>query len=539
MILSPELQLAELELAEIEDQEARDSLLAFVQLFSPHYTAGWVHEELCAVCEEFVLAVEEHGNPHAEWDQPPQTGKSQIISRCWPAWTLGRHPDWHWITGCYGQEFANEFGRDVRRIMMSPRYRCIFPQAALGVLGSEDGGSERVDRLTLQRGGSYTAVAAGSAATGRPAHIFSIDDPVKNREDANSETYQQRTLQWYTDVATTRLQPGGGIFLTMTRWNVNDLGGKLRKAEREAKKAGHAHFTWNRFAYPAIAEADEYSQLDGRLLRKKGEAIHPQRHTLEEWQMRRGELLAAGLEANWNAIYQQRPTDDAGSFFKREWIKLYKPSDLPKQLLHYMGTDFAIGEKRQAHYTAFPIAGRATNGHLYVREELYRERGSPGPQSVRELLRLYREYDVQMVAYDKTLIGHSLKGFMEEEADELDVEFNPWEFVPSRDKLTHAAALRAMLQAGKVWFPDVPITHEVWIPSLLSFGASTEDGDWDEIDGLAWMAIMLQEMTRPDEPKEPGDPRLKIEKKRRAEIRQRRRPVKPRNEHQLFRGRDE
>lgn len=526
-----ERALLELELAEIEDAEARESLLAFVRLFSPAYDAGWVHEELCQTCEEFVRAVEEHGSPRVEWAQPPQTGKSQIVSRCWPAWTLGRHPEWHWITGCYGQEFADDFGRDVRRIMTSPRYRCIFPDAALGVLGSDEGGANRVDRLTLRRGGSYTAVAVNSPATGRPAHIFSIDDPVKNREDADSETYQKRALGWFTDVVTTRLQPGGGVFLTMTRWNVNDLAGKLRQAETAAQKAGHPHFRWTRIRYPALAEEAEAH-------RAKGEAIHPARHTREEWEARRGELLAAGMERNWNALYQQRPTDDAGTFFKREWIKLYDPKDLPKQLLHYMGTDFAIGEKRQAHYTAFPIAGRAPNGHLYVREELFRERGSPGPQSVRELLRLYREYDVQMVAYDKTMIGHSLKGFLEEEADELEVDFNPWEFVPSRDKLTHAAALRALFAAGKVWLPDAPITHQVWIPSLLSFGASTEDGDWDEVDGLAWLAIMLQEMTRPDAAREPADPRLSIEKRRRAEIRARTRKPTTADDHQLFRSPD-
>lgn len=502
-------EIEQLERLELEDAEARDSLLAFVQLFSPGYKPGWVHAELCTLLEQFVREVEENGEgPRYEWDMPPQVGKSQIVSRCWPAWTLGHHPDWPWLTGCYGLDFALGFGRDVRAIMESPRYQAIFPEAQLGHAGRTKGGALRADSFTLAAGGSYHALSIGGKGSGMPARIFSIDDPFKGREEADSPAYQQEAINWYTQVCQARLAPGGGIFLTNTRWGLKDLSGQIQAAQE--KVSPELRRTWVRKAYPALAMEDEPN-------RPKGEAIHPERHTRREWEQRRAEMVGLGQEREWLAVYQQRPTNEEGTFIKREWINTYKIGSEPA-LVNYMGTDFAIGTKRQAHYSAFVAGGRAPDGKIYVRPGMFRERGSPGPSQVKALIDMIALNRVACVAWDSTMIGKSLEGFLDEEARARKVMLNTWKFTPSHDKLTHAAALRAMMASGMILFPDCAETTEIWIPALLSFGGSTSDGDWDEIDALSWLCTMVGEMCRGIEPKHKITTEQELEATRKAEI---------------------
>ncbi len=509
--------LAELErltLAELQDQEARDDLLTFYRIFRPSFDIGWIQREFAAELQLFTEEVEAKRSPRMEWNQPPQTGKSDLFSRLWPPWTLGRNPTWHWLTGCYGQDFANGFGRDVRDIMMSQRYAAIFPRARLGRMGRGKG-SEAVNALTLSAGGSYHALSVGGKGTGMPATIFAIDDPVKGREEAESEAFQEESIHWYTQTCQTRLAPGGGIGLTMTRWDIKDMSGRIQTAEKLIDPLLRRN--WRRHTYPALAIEDERH-------RKRGEAIHPERHSQREWEQRRAEMVALGQEREWLAVYQQRPTNEQGTFFRREWLRTYKVGEEPR-CANYMGSDFAIGSKASAHYSAFPVAGWSADGHLYVRPGLYRAKGLSGPVQVKALLELYQAHDIQALAWDDTMIGKTLAGFIEEAADKARVMLNTWSFVASKDKQTHAMQLRALAAAGRLHFPEGAEFTDIWLPSLLSFGASTDDGDWDEIDGLAWLANMLRELIGPAEEKQPADPVRAAEKTRKAEIMSRRRPA--------------
>lgn len=285
---------------------ARNNMARFVNLFAKTqpYLMGWVHQEVCDLCDAFVEAVEKQLSPRLIIQLPPRTGKSEIISRALPAYILGQHPEWEVVCSSYNADLAADFGRDVRSLLHDPIYRDLFPRVEV----QKDSNSVSYVRLSAK--GSYTAVGVGGTLTGKGAHCLLIDDPVKSREDADSEVISDATWKWYQSVARTRLAPGGGLIICQTRWSTQDLAGRLIERMNERADAEKFHV----YSYPALATEDEPH-------RKQGEALHPERWPVAELEKVRGALDAR----EWSALYQQNPTPDCGLFFDREWFKWYAP----------------------------------------------------------------------------------------------------------------------------------------------------------------------------------------------------------------------
>jgi len=294
------MSLAQQELARRE--LARRSLLDFTCLLNPKYVVGWVHREVTDLLDAFEQAVAEKRGPRLIIELPPRHGKSELVSRCFPAFLLGRHPDWEVVCASYNSDLAASFGREVRTTLHDPLYRDLFPDLEL----RKD--SNAVDFVKTTGKGSYKAVGVGGTLTGMGAEVLLIDDPVRNREDADSELVSEATWRWYQSVARTRLSPGGGIIICMTRWSLLDLAGRLQEAQTERIDAEH----WHVYSFPAIATKDEKH-------RKAGEALHPER-----WPLRELEKLRGALDAReWTALYQQNPVPDQGLIFSKDWVKWY------------------------------------------------------------------------------------------------------------------------------------------------------------------------------------------------------------------------
>ena len=231
---------------------------------------------------------------------PPRHGKSFITSSIFPAWLLGRHPQHHVVFATYGQELSDDFGRCVRNFIADPVHQAIFPNCRL----SED--STSVRRFNTTAGGAYFAVGRGGAITGRGAHLLLIDDPIKDCEEANSETVRKALHEWYASVAYTRLMPGGAIIIIQNRWHEDDLAGWLLRE--------HANENWDVLCLPAIAEQDEG-------FRKEGEPLWSEKFPLPELERTR---TAIGGRA-WASLYQQRPAAAEGVIFKRDWWQFFSP----------------------------------------------------------------------------------------------------------------------------------------------------------------------------------------------------------------------
>ncbi|WP_220138500.1 terminase large subunit domain-containing protein, partial [Nocardioides massiliensis] len=153
---------------------------------------------------------------------PPQEGKSTRVAKDFPTWVL-KHRPWTRIVGAsYGQGLANRNGRAIRNLIAS--------NPELGMSIAADNGSASEWQLAGQDGG-LVSVGIGAGLTGRPADLMIIDDPIKDRKEADSEVYRQSVWDWWTDVASTRLAPGAQVVLILTRWHDDDLAGRLLAAE--------------------------------------------------------------------------------------------------------------------------------------------------------------------------------------------------------------------------------------------------------------------------------------------------------------------
>jgi hypothetical protein len=230
------------------------------------------------------------------------THNSELVSRKFPAWYIGRNPHRDVISASYGSDLANDFGRDVRNIVASPEYRELFPQVRLAA------DSQAKDRWHVSGGGGYVAAGVGTTITGRGAHLFIIDDPVKDRVDAESEKARQDVWDWYVSVAHSRMEKNGAIILCLTRWHEDDLAGRLVSQEAEGG------VKWVKLILPAIT-AD-------------GAALWPEKYPLEVLH----EIRSLD-EYTWASLYEQRPRPLGGSFFSEASLLVDgQPVEMPTAL---------------------------------------------------------------------------------------------------------------------------------------------------------------------------------------------------------------
>jgi predicted phage terminase large subunit-like protein len=250
---------------------------------------------------------------------PPQEGKSVRVAGDFPVWWLTMFPDARIVTASYGQDLATRNGRSIRRRITT------HPQ--LGLRIAADNGA--VHEWTLDgHDGGVLSVGVGGGLTGRPADLLIIDDPIKNRKEADSETYREDLWDWWTDVAASRLAPGAPVVVILTRWHEDDLAGKLLDPENED------HASWRVLNIPAQAEHKPEEGEEDVLGREPGEFMVSARgRTQEGWERRK---RMAGPRT-WAALYQGHPAPAGGDIFKDEWWQTY---DTPLHLVRADGSHF-------------------------------------------------------------------------------------------------------------------------------------------------------------------------------------------------------
>lgn len=281
---------------------------------------------------------------------PPRHGKTEAASRRFPANILGDWPDCEIIAASYAGSLAKRNLRDVLRIIDSERYRDIYPKTTLPGPGVKNpaGKVRQADLFELLDAlGSYRAAGVNGGISGMGANVGVIDDPVKGAKEANSQTVRDATWEWYLSDFRTRLHKGAGILLMMTRWHVDDLAGRLLTQMQNGGEQFEV------VSYQAIAEQDEDH-------RKAGEALHPERYSLEDL-----EQIKRGVGSYvWGALYQQNPIAKGGEIFKGEWWKFYDV--LPQIKWRCIYVDTAQKTKTHNDYSVFACFGLGVDGRVYL-----------------------------------------------------------------------------------------------------------------------------------------------------------------------------
>lgn len=296
-----ELQLEK----ELFRMDARESFPVFLNYIQPNYDRQWFHTLIARKCQQLYEGT--LGTSRLMLFVPPQHGKSEIVSRKFPAWVLGRNPLTKIVGSSYSADLAQQFSRSIQRTIDSREYHEVFPDTVLSsssvTADARKGWLRNVDIFeTVGFGGFYKAVGVCGGLTGTPVDLGIIDDPVKDALEAYSSTYRERVWNWYTDVFLTRLHNNSKILLIMTRWHEDDLAGRLLKQEGDK---------WTVICIPAIRE-DAKIKEDPREI---GEALWEERHSRER--LKEAEHRSPRTFAS---LYQQRPTVEGGNIIKRNWF---------------------------------------------------------------------------------------------------------------------------------------------------------------------------------------------------------------------------
>jgi predicted phage terminase large subunit-like protein len=307
---------------QIAIRDARSSLLSFIQANKPDYGVDDFHRKLCLLMQDFYADVLAKKSPRYIIISPPQMGKSEIMSRSFPAWALGKSPWLYFIAGAYASDWATSLSADVQNIMMREEYHEIFPEAIVPRADFSDSqGSQRADFFELVgKPGRYRAAGRAKGVTGRPAHIILIDDPLKDQFEANSDAIREQCWGWWNPTLRTRLQDGGGVMLTLTRWHLDDMAGRMIDLAGKDPDADQ----WKVVVFPALL-----GEEDCEACRKRKGVQYLAEHTcrsLAPHRFRHETLIrtrATSSPAVWNALYRGTPVSLAGNILPASAWRYY------------------------------------------------------------------------------------------------------------------------------------------------------------------------------------------------------------------------
>lgn len=397
---------------------------------------------------------------------PPRHGKSELASHWWPVWCLERDPTTTFIVTSYGARLAQRWSRRVRNtIRENPR--------ALTVRLASDSAAQDVWETTA--GGGMIAAGVEGAITGMGGDVLLIDDPVKDREQAESAIYRQAAWEWYTDTAYTRLSPTGSVVLVMTRWHVDDLGGRLEAEERAGGDK------WRVVSFPAIAEGPD------ELGRAEGDALWPER-----WPADRLELIRRVQGPyGWASLYQQSPVPkEGGAFWTAELLRLARetaPRNMAGELAPdfervVVGVDPSTTSNRDSAECGIIVAGRErVTKRAGVLEDLS-GRMSPEAWAWRAIA-AYQHHQADRIVYEANQGGDLVPTTIRLVAQARGVPVPPMKAVhASRGKAARAEPVAALYETGQVWHASVFSKLDT---QLLTWVPSAKESP-DRLDAAVW-----------------------------------------------------
>lgn len=471
---------------EVENELARRKFSYFVKATVPDYQMGWFHQLLCDALDDFHTDVLDGKRPRLMIFAPPRHGKSQLFSICFPAWCFGRTSDLRMISCSYSFDLASRLNGKLQQLMVSERYRAIFPRTILGgKYGVKNKKSFDVaggDGETIK--GGYLCAGVKGGITGEGANISIIDDVVKDFASIASASEREKVYEWYCSTFLTRALPENGQLLGMTRWHEDDLAGRLLKRQEEMKKNKEKiENEWKVIRFPAIAEKKE-------CFREKGEPLHPERFPLSVLK----DIKKDVGSYVWSALYQQRPTPMGGLWVKGSWFGRY--DTLPEKWVRKaIFCDLAFTSKESADYTVLQCVGLSEDRNLYIIDQ---ERGQWDASDVSSKI-----VDFWQKHKSKTRFEPITKLYIEEVTSSLPIlqslikknMISTEGIKPIKDKFTRLMSVQGFLKNGVVRLPKTaPWVHD-YIHEFEAFRADMKHPHDDQVDTTVMALLTLKSDT--------------------------------------------
>lgn len=474
---------------------ARRNFTAFCEYVTPWYHAARHHQFVAKYLEQVLLYIETDGKEgigRLMVNEPPRHGKSLQISRLFPSFLLGKLPDKRVILTAYGADLAQEDSGAVRAFVTSPRYQNLFGERSTmdtPVDVSDSTRSKAAWDLAEPYRGGVIAAGVGGGIVGKGAHLLVVDDPFKNRKDAESKAYRDIVKSWWQSAAYTRLEAGGAVIITHTRWHPDDLAGTLLKAMMVDPMADQ----WTVLTLPAVAlEAENYAQ-DEKDQRKKlaegqwldlvdpmgrlpGEALWPEKYPVEALKRIKANVSLTDVR-EWDAQYQQLPKALGGNFFQAGWFDIIPSA--PEGLLWFRFWDLALTESKQADYTCGGAVAMDRHGDVFIRDMVRDRLTWP---DAKERIAALSAVEGSNVVYGVEGTAFQLAALQELIADRRMANRTIIGIWPHQDKVLRALPMQARASLGKVhliagmWVSD-------FIEEALGFPTASHDDQVDSAVG--------------------------------------------------------
>ncbi len=374
---------------------------------------------------------------------PPRHGKSMQITECLPSYFLCRYPDKRVIVLSYGAELATRFGRENR--MKIERYGYLFDVA----LSKSNAGAAAFD-IQNRRGG-LLSVGFGGSITGQGADLLIIDDPVKNREEAESKTIRDKIFAEYQSTAYTRLQAGASVIIVMTRWHEDDLCGRLLVQNPSE---------WEVLSLPALSE--RYDALG----REAGEPLWPEMGYDADWATQTQRAVGSYAFA---ALYQQRPAPAGGGLIRRSWWRFY--DELPEMVTVVLSVDAAFKGGEDADSVSIQAWGKR-GAHMYLLDD--DTQPMDFPKTLRAIRAMHQKHKPRCVYIEDKANGPAILSMLHSEIAGL-IPVNP-----QGGKIARAHAVSAAIESGNVLLPKTPGAYAL-IDECAAFPNGMHD---DRVDAM-------------------------------------------------------
>jgi len=407
----------------------------------------------------------------------PRHGKTELCTKRFAAWYAGRNPDQDIMIATYNERFAMDFGKEVREIMNSQRFRQVFPDFSLSNQSNE--------HVRTYAGGDIFFLGRRSSTTGRGANLIIVDDPTKDDREVKYDTFREDCWSWFTQTLLTRRHNDkAAIMVTQTRWHEDDIVGRITDKTNPAYSARFAR-GFEVINLPAIAEDND------PLGRKPGEALWPERFGVDYLEeMREANALS------FAALYQCDPTPEDGVYFRSEELHEYETAELPQNLRMFVVSDHAVATKNYNDPSVLVPFGIDENGTAWVMPQIVWRR-MDAQETVEEMIAMIDHHKPIFWYAEKGHISKAIGPFLKKRMEEEGVYCPIIEEQPVGDKLQRAHSGRARCAQGKIRFPK----SAPWWSRAKSEMLKFPNGRYDDfVDVISMIGMKLTTHTQPGRP---------------------------------------
>lgn len=455
-------------LEELAIREARRDYWAYLQYMNPGMKLGWWQKHASGRLMEWFDDFVAGKRPMLVFEAPPQHGKSYLIV-LFLSWLAGKFPDKKQIYASFSDDLGVRANGDMQRLIDSDRYKKVFPGTSINsdnvvTVSTKPKRNSSLLEFVGQTG-SFTNTTVMGQITGKAMHIGAVDDPLKGREAANSETIRNKTWNWMTDDFFSRMDEAAGLLFILTRWHVDDPIGRLRQEFGDRIEM---------LKYPALAEPDALLMEDDPRGHGSGEALFPE-HKSREFLL---EQKSIRTDASWQSLYQQNPYVRGGGMFPVDRFQVIDRRPMPSEIEATARYWDKAGTAGGGAYTAGVLMDRLKDGRFVISDVVR------GQWSAMD-----REARIKQTA---NIDGKNVKIFIEQEPGSGGKESaestvrNLAGFNVLLDRVTGDKETRADPYAAQVQGGNVMIVRGEWNRAFMDEHESFPNGTYkDQVDAAA------------------------------------------------------